>query len=142
MIGGGGEKRTLRTAARYADIVNVLGPASVVRHKLAVLEAHCAKLGRDYDSIEKTVHVPVVTHEDTGLLARMSDFVKKHFQLTEVQLREEVPVGPPSHVREVVAKYAELGVSAILFPAPGPWDREAFRYLDESVIRPFAGGRG
>jgi F420-dependent oxidoreductase-like protein len=142
MIGGGGERRTLRTAARYADVVNVPGPVSVVRHKLAVLEAHCERVGRDYEAIRKTVHVPVVTHEDAGLLALMSEFVRRHYQLTEVQLRREVPVGPASHVCDVVARYAELGVSAILFPSPGPWDREAFRYLDESVIRPFARGRG
>jgi F420-dependent oxidoreductase-like protein len=142
MIGGGGERRTLRTAARYADAVNVLGPVSVVRHKLAVLEAHCQREGRDYDAIQKTVHVPVLTHKDAGLLALMSDFVREHFQLTEVQLRQEVPVGSASHVRDVVAQYAELGVSAIVFPSPGPWDQEVFRYLDESVIRPFAGGCG
>ena len=51
-------------------------------------------------------------------------------------MREETPVGTASHVREVVERYAELDVSAIIFPAPGPWDEEAFRYLDESVIRP------
>jgi alkanesulfonate monooxygenase SsuD/methylene tetrahydromethanopterin reductase-like flavin-dependent oxidoreductase (luciferase family) len=141
LIGGGGEKRTLRTAARYADIVNILGSVSVVRHKLRVLEAHCEKEGRDYHAIEKTVHVPVVTLEDPKRLALVTDFVKEHFGLSEQQMREETPVGTASHVREVVERYAELDVSAIIFPAPGPWDKEAFRYLDESVIRPFDGGR-
>jgi F420-dependent oxidoreductase-like protein len=137
MIGGGGEKRTLRTAARYADIVNVLGPVSVVRRKLQVLEAHCDKEGRAYDGIQKTVHVPVFAHEDPKLLALVSDFLRDHYRLTEAQVREEIPVGPASHVRGVVERYAELGVGAIIFPAPGPWEREAFRYLDESVIRRF-----
>jgi alkanesulfonate monooxygenase SsuD/methylene tetrahydromethanopterin reductase-like flavin-dependent oxidoreductase (luciferase family) len=137
MIGGGGEKRTLRTAARYADIVNLLGPLSTVHRKLQVLEAHCEREGRDYEAIEKTVHVPLVTHEDPTRLALMEGFVKQHFGLSEQQLREEVPVGSASHVCEVVARYAELGVSAIIFPAPGPWDRDGFRYLDESVIRAF-----
>jgi F420-dependent oxidoreductase-like protein len=137
MIGGGGEKRTLRTAARYADIVNLLGPLSTVRHKLRVLEAHCEREGRDYQEIQKTVHVPVATHEDPERLSLMKSFVKQHFALSEQQLREEVPVGPASHVCEVVERYAELGVSAIVFPTPGPWDRDGFRYLDESVIRIF-----
>lgn len=137
MIGGGGEKRTLRTAARYADIVNLLGPVSVVRHKLEVLEAHCEKEGRAYEAIEKTVHVPVVTHEDPERLALVTDFVKNHFGLSEQQMREEMPIGTASHVREVVERYAELGVSAIIFPTPAPWDRDGFRYLDESVIRAF-----
>lgn len=139
MIGGGGEKRTLRTTARYADVANVVGPLSVVRHKLQVLEAHCEKEGRDYEAIEKTAHVPVVTHEDPTRLALIKAFVKDHFGLTERQLREEVPVGTASHVCEVVERYAELGVSAIIFPTPAPWDRETFRYLHESVIRVFEG---
>lgn len=140
MIGGGGEKRTLRTAARYADVANILGPVSVVRHKLQVLEAHCEKEGRDYTAIEKTVHVPVVTHQDPERLALVTDFVKDHFGLTGQQMREEIPVGTAPHVREVVERYAELGVSAIIFPTPAPWDKESFRYLDESVIRAFEGG--
>jgi F420-dependent oxidoreductase-like protein len=140
MIGGGGEKRTLRTAARYADIVNVLGPISVVRHKLQVLEAHCEREGRDYEAIEKTVHVPVVTHENPGSLALVRSFVRDHFGLTEQQLREEIPVGTASHVRMVVGRYAELGVSAIIFPTPAPRDKDGFRCLDESVIRAFEGG--
>jgi len=140
MIGGGGEKRTLRTAARYADIVNVLGPISEVRHKLQVLEAHCEREGRDYHAIEKTVHVPVICLEAPERLALVTNFVKDHFGLTEQQMREEVPVGTAPHVREVVERYAELGVSEIIFPTPAPWDKEGFRYLDESVIRAFEGG--
>ncbi|MGH3870511.1 MAG: LLM class F420-dependent oxidoreductase [Pseudonocardiaceae bacterium] len=58
MIGGGGEKKTLRLVARYADACNVFGttPAEVA-HKFAVLREHCAAEDRDYDSIDKTVLV-------------------------------------------------------------------------------------
>ena len=56
LIGGGGEKKTLRLVAQYADACNVFAynPAEV-EHKLNVLRQHCEDLGRDYDSIEKTV---------------------------------------------------------------------------------------
>ena len=55
-VGGGGEKKTLLLAARYADACNVFGtsPADVA-HKLEVLRAHCDAEGRDYDRIRKTV---------------------------------------------------------------------------------------
>ncbi len=55
LIGGSGEKKTLRLVAQYADScnINVLDPA-VAAHKLNVLRQHCADLGRDYDEIEKT----------------------------------------------------------------------------------------
>jgi F420-dependent oxidoreductase-like protein len=56
LIGGGGERKTLRLVARYADACNVFGssPEDVAR-KLEVLRSHCEAEGRDYDSIEKTV---------------------------------------------------------------------------------------
>jgi F420-dependent oxidoreductase-like protein len=56
MIGGGGEKKTLRLVARYADACNLFGSGvDDVAHKLDVLREHCAAEGRDYDSIDKTV---------------------------------------------------------------------------------------
>jgi alkanesulfonate monooxygenase len=54
MIGGGGEKRTLRLVAQYADQCNIAGDAETVTHKLDVLRRHCDDVGRDYDTIEKT----------------------------------------------------------------------------------------
>ena len=53
LVGGGGERKTLRLVAQYADACNLaLGPE--VSHKLAVLREHCDRLGRDFDTIEKT----------------------------------------------------------------------------------------
>lgn len=57
MIGGGGEKKTLRLVAQYADACNLFSDPTVVAHKLGVLRAHCEQLGRDYAAIEKTVMV-------------------------------------------------------------------------------------
>ncbi len=56
LIGGSGEKKTLRLVAQYADACNLFAaPGSeVLRHKLDVLKAHCERLGRDYATIEKT----------------------------------------------------------------------------------------
>jgi alkanesulfonate monooxygenase len=54
LVAGGGEKKTLRLVAQYADACNLFGPPETVRAKLAILKQHCDVLGRDYDSIEKT----------------------------------------------------------------------------------------
>ena len=54
LIAGGGEKKTLRMVAQYADACNVYGPIETVRAKLEILKTHCQTLGRDYASIEKT----------------------------------------------------------------------------------------
>ena len=53
LIGGSGEKKTLRLVARYANACN-LWPTPEIPHKLAVLREHCAAVGRDYAEIEKT----------------------------------------------------------------------------------------
>ncbi|MEU6541427.1 LLM class F420-dependent oxidoreductase [Streptomyces sp. NPDC047000] len=56
MIGGTGEKKTLRLVAQYADACNlIVADAGELRHKLAVLRGHCDTLGRDYDAIRKTI---------------------------------------------------------------------------------------
>jgi len=54
IVGGGGERKTLRLVAQYADACNIFGGADNIRHKLAVLREHCDIVGRDYGSIEKT----------------------------------------------------------------------------------------
>jgi F420-dependent oxidoreductase-like protein len=54
LVGGGGEKRTLRLVARYADACNLFGAPAIVRHKLEVLHRHCAEVGRDPSKIRVT----------------------------------------------------------------------------------------
>ncbi|MFB9447397.1 LLM class F420-dependent oxidoreductase [Dactylosporangium vinaceum] len=70
MIGGGGEKKTLRLVAKYADACNLFGTSpDDVAHKLDVLREHCTAEGRDYDSIVKTALVtrPPLTDPDAWL---------------------------------------------------------------------------
>jgi F420-dependent oxidoreductase-like protein len=57
MIGGGGEKKTLRFVAKYAQACNLFGGPDIA-HKLDVLKEHCEREGRDYDDIEKTATMP------------------------------------------------------------------------------------
>jgi F420-dependent oxidoreductase-like protein len=54
LVAGGGERKTLRMVAQYADACNLYGAAEMIGAKLAILRRHCDALGRDYDSIEKT----------------------------------------------------------------------------------------
>jgi F420-dependent oxidoreductase-like protein len=58
LIGGGGEKKTLRLVAKYAQACNLFAGAEI-EHKLDVLRGHCDDVGRDYDEIEKTVMFPL-----------------------------------------------------------------------------------
>jgi F420-dependent oxidoreductase-like protein len=54
LVGGGGERTTLRLVARYADACNVFGAPDMLRHKFEVLRRHCEQVGRDYSEIERT----------------------------------------------------------------------------------------
>ena len=54
MIGGGGEQKTLRLVAQYADATNVFGDPPRIAHKYAVLREHCERIGRDFDEIERS----------------------------------------------------------------------------------------
>src|SRR5215212_378722 len=81
MIGGMGEKRTLRLVAQYADACNLFayGGPDLVRHKLDVLRGHCDEVGRDYEEIERTALGTVnlgeeglSTEEVIGLCREMS----------------------------------------------------------------------
>jgi F420-dependent oxidoreductase-like protein len=54
MVGGGGERKTLRLVARYADATNVFGAPEAIARKYQILEEHCADVGREFDEIERT----------------------------------------------------------------------------------------
>ena len=75
VLGGGGERRTLRLAARYADAANVLGDVPTVRRKRDVLRAHCAAVGRDPEQVELThLSTTLIGADDrqlTGLVERL-----------------------------------------------------------------------
>jgi F420-dependent oxidoreductase-like protein len=66
LIGGGGERKTLRLVAQYADACNLFARADI-EHKLAVLREHCNAIGRDYDEIERTVMAPLDPSDLDGL---------------------------------------------------------------------------
>ena len=79
MIGGGGERKTLRLVAKYADACNLFVTPEL-EHKLEVLRDHCEREGRDYDEIEKTVYFPF-SPGDTGqgvgeILDRLGELAK------------------------------------------------------------------
>lgn len=72
LIGGGGEQRTLRLVAQYANACNLFygGDTDAVLHKLEVLKRHCDEVGRDYDAIEKTIMVSLDPFGDPDTFLR------------------------------------------------------------------------
>ena len=75
MIGGGGEKRTLRLVARYADMCNVTGGATTLAHKVEVLRRHCGEVGRDPAEISVTWMTPTILTTSARNTAEMRELL-------------------------------------------------------------------
>jgi F420-dependent oxidoreductase-like protein len=106
LVGGAGEKKTLRLVARYADACNVFDipdGGATVRHKLAVLAAHCAEAGRAYGEIEKTISTRLAPGETGAQLAARC------------------------------AGFAELGIDHTVLITQGPWTTSAVSVVREAL---------
>jgi len=111
LIGGSGERKTLRLVARYADACNLFaqGP-DVVRHKLEVLRGHCDDAGTDYDAIQKTVigQLDPVADRDSFLTA-MGEYAALGIDLvTLVPMAEDPVAWTTTVVEDVLPRLAEV----------------------------------
>jgi F420-dependent oxidoreductase-like protein len=107
MIGGGGERKTLRLVAQYADATNVFGGPEQIAHKYAVLREHCDELGRPYDEIQRSV-------------------------LQRVDLDAE----EPARVVERFAALADAGAQMIVFSVRNVHDTARLERVAREILEP------
>lgn len=134
MVGGGGEKRTLRTLAMYGDIMNVGGPPSVLRQKIEVLERHCEAVGRDPSTITKTAFIVVALQEDEAKAARLRERFAP--QMSEEERMRDMAVGPAGHIVEVLKRFEEAGADGAVFQSI-PNNPRLYERLDAEVLAAF-----
>jgi alkanesulfonate monooxygenase SsuD/methylene tetrahydromethanopterin reductase-like flavin-dependent oxidoreductase (luciferase family) len=111
LIGGSGERKTLRLVARYADVCNfTVNEVDEVRHKIDVLRKHCDREGRDFTSIRVTVQHPVDPSQDPdGFLRRAGEYAALGVHHVHVRVRQPDPVGFVERTAESVqARLAEI----------------------------------
>ena len=113
MIGGGGERVTLRIAAQHADHWNVWGGPAALAHKIAVLEEHCGRVGRDPKQITRSANMVVRLTDDRAEAERLIAEVMKRFNRTEEQARDLTLVGSVAEVQDKVARLGEVGVDVL-----------------------------
>src|SRR5574340_1659301 len=132
LVGGGGERVTLRLVARYADACNIGGGVDAVRHKDAVLRAHCEAVGRDEAEIERTTGIGAVVIRDSAAEARRAwplaaKMASRAIFAANGQARlwSDQPVGTPEQVAEMLAPYVALGYRHLIAGFPAPYDEES-----------------
>ncbi len=120
LIGGGGEKVTLRIAARWADEWNVWGDVDTMVHKMAILDRHCADLGRDPKEIERSAVALLFLSDDAAFVERVRGGAAGRPMIA----------GNVEQVRETIAAYRDAGVDELIVPdfTLGPMERKLETY--------------
>ena len=132
MIGGSGEKKTLRMVAQYADASNFFGDAERIRHLVGVLEGHCERLGRDIGEITKT-------RLGTGIIGSTQAEAEAKFE--RLRERMSIPperlatflVGDPDSIAEQASELLDAGCNALIFNMPYVHEPEDIELLGRTL---------
>jgi alkanesulfonate monooxygenase SsuD/methylene tetrahydromethanopterin reductase-like flavin-dependent oxidoreductase (luciferase family) len=131
LIGGSGEKKTLRTVARYADMWNAMGPVDVMRHKIEVLRQHCEDVGRDPSEIEFTLGIKATIRDSEDEADRVWKAAMEHNRTPLERVADDTTFwnGTAAQLAEKLAPYVELGFHTVISEQPAPYDHETFERL-------------
>ncbi len=128
MIGGSGERVTLRLVAQYAQFCNVSGDPERVESLFSALREHCDRVGRPYDQITRSIYTTVIVGRDNAEVAakreRLSIFVPRRGAL----------IGTPEQLIGVFRDYARAGCQYVIFRTPDWIDVEPVQLFAERVI--------
>jgi F420-dependent oxidoreductase-like protein len=115
LVGGGGERRTLRLVAQYADACNISGDAATIRHKLDVLDRHCKDVGRDRAEISVTRLSSLFLTSNAEESRQVRDFVT---QAAGAEAAAGFTIGEPQEVVAQIGELVEAGVDEFFFNLP------------------------
>jgi len=143
MIGGGGERKTLRIVARHADMWNVFGTPETVAAKDAILRTHCAEVGRDPEAIERSLGCKVTIRATETEAKRAEQAWLAHNRTSAERMAGDVSVwtGTPEQIAETMLGYRRGGFDTFIFELPTPYDDETMTSL-ATVVRPMVAAAG
>ena len=133
MVGGSGERYTLKIVAKYADACNLFGSAETVKRKLSILNEHCKSVGRDYDSILKTKLGFIVIDNDKKMLEKRVQQISK--VMPEERVREFVIHGTPEDVLKQIELLEEVGIQYLIVDLEPNRELEALEIFGNSIIK-------
>jgi F420-dependent oxidoreductase-like protein len=136
VVGGSGERKTLRLVARYADGCNVFGDAAHAKHLMEVLASHCEEAGRDPAEITKTrlgIALIAPTHE--AAMAKLDGLRKAG--IPEDRLAA-VMAGDPDSIAEQASAFIDAGIEGLTLTIPDVHDLEAVELVGQTLGPLFA----
>jgi alkanesulfonate monooxygenase SsuD/methylene tetrahydromethanopterin reductase-like flavin-dependent oxidoreductase (luciferase family) len=131
LVGGGGERRTLRTVAKYADACNVGGGFESVKRKDEILRRHCEEVGRDEAEIERTAAIGPVIIRDTSEQARRD--YEAIFGRNGGAEPWRTPAGTVDEIVEHLRPFGEIGFRHLIVGFPSPHDPKTMERLMTEV---------
>jgi alkanesulfonate monooxygenase SsuD/methylene tetrahydromethanopterin reductase-like flavin-dependent oxidoreductase (luciferase family) len=132
LVGGGGEKRTLRIVARYADACNLGGGFENVRRKEEILLRHCEEVGRDPSEIERTAGMGTcIIRDDPAEAQRVLEETFRHNG--QARTWENQLVGTPEQVAEKMRPFLGIGYRHLIIGFPSPYDAESMERMITEV---------
>ena len=134
LIGGGGEQVTLKLVAQYADACNIghLDLAGLER-KFAIIKKHCEDVGRDYNTIWRTVLFNcAIAETDEAALAKSGPFTRN---IPSGRIREQALVGTPDRIRQRLLEIEQAGAQEIIVYMPDARDLEPVRLFARECIQ-------
>src|SRR5436190_3741526 len=137
LIGGGGEKVTLKLVAQYGDACNVGGDLPTIQHKFAILKQHCESAGRDYESIHRTVAgFCSIGESDEQARAKVPQAVLDRFRSGN-RIYSDL-IGGPATIREHLAELEAAGVQEVILGFPDVLQLDMLRFFAQEFITPSA----
>jgi F420-dependent oxidoreductase-like protein len=140
MIGGTGEKLTLPLVAKYADLWNAGGLGiETLKRKIAILDEHCRRIGRDGSDIEKTYLTPLYLRSNPAEVEQLLTQVPQVQTLSIDQMRALILAGDVAGVQRQVQAYLDVGITHIIIALrrPGFYDREGLRLFAREIMPAF-----
>ena len=130
MIGGGGEKKTLRTVAKVADYWNVSGAPDVLARKNGILAEHCAAVGRDPSTIIRTSNSWIVIRDTKAEAERVwAEAMARNLGGPADDNSYRMFLGPPALVAEKLLEHVAAGFDSTIVELPAPYDLETIERL-------------
>jgi F420-dependent oxidoreductase-like protein len=138
LVGGSGERKTLRLVAMYADACNLFGDVGTIRHKLEVLNRHCEAIGRDPAEITKTRLGGLVIAETNAEAERKAGVMAEARGMDPARVHDYLTVGDPDSVCEQLAKYFDAGLDGMIFNMNDAQDLDPVRLAGKTLSSAFA----